>query len=618
MTIRLALRTLLASALLVGASSMAAAEDGWRHGSALLGDLKYPRGFERFDYVNPDAPKGGVVRLGVPGTFDSFNIVVAGVKGQVAGGVGAAYEQLMASAQDEVSTYYGELAEALRYPDDYSSVTYRLNPNARWHDGRPVTPGDVIFSMETWKTLSPQYNKYYLNVVKVEQTGEHEVTFSFDVKNNRELPQIVGQLTVLPKHWWEGTDAQGRKRDIAQTTLEPPLGSGPYKVKSFDTGRSLVMERVRDHWGARLPTQIGSNNFDELRYEYFRDPTVLIEAFKGDRIDFRAENSARAWSTAYDFPAARDGKIVREEFPYRSLGVMQAFVLNLRREKFQDIGVRKAFNLAFDFEEANKNLFFGLYERVDSYFKGLDLASSGLPEGRERAILESVRDKIPPEVFTTPHANPVGGTPEANRANLREALRLLNQAGWELRDRRLVSRRTGEPLTVEFLFEDPNFERVITSYKPALERLGITVNLRRVDDVQFQNRKRSFDFDIITDLWAQSASPGNEQREFWGSAAADRQGSQNTIGIKDAGIDALIDKVIFAADREELVAATKALDRVLLAHHLVVPQWTSGKQRTLRWDRFSRPERMPEYAASAFPTIWWYDETKAARVGERR
>jgi microcin C transport system substrate-binding protein len=599
------------------ATPAAAAPGDWQHALSLMGEVKYPAGFPHFSYVNPAAPKGGVVRFGVQGTFDNFNPVIAEVKGNIAGGVGQIFEPLMTSSLDEVATEYGQLAEAVRYPEDYSAVTYRLREGARWHDGQPVTPGDVIWSFETWKRLAPSRNKYYLNVVKAEETAPREITFTFDIKNNRELPQIVGQLLVLPRHWWEGTGPNGTKRDIEQTTLEPPLGSGPYRIARFDTGRTLVLERVRDYWGTNLPVQVGINNFDEIRFEYFRDATVLVEAFKGDQFDFRSENSARQWMTSYDFPAMREGRIVREEFELRASGVMQAFVFNLRREKFQDVRVRRAFNFAFDFEEANKNLFFGLYQRPNSFFSGTELASSGLPTGKELEILETVRDKVPAEVFTTPFTNPVNGTQEAVRANLREALRLLTEAGYELRGRQLVNRRTGEQLTAEFLVDSPAFERVVVPYKAALERLGIGVTLRVVDPVQSQNRERTFDFDIVTDVKAQSLSPGNEQRDYWGSLAADRQGSGNLAGLKDPAVDILIDRVIFARDREELIAATKALDRVLLSHHFVVPQWRSGKQLTLRWDRFSRPETLPRYGASAFPTIWWWDEAKARRTGGR-
>jgi microcin C transport system substrate-binding protein len=423
---------------------------------------------------------------------------------------------------------------------------------------------------------------------------------------------------VLPKHWFEGTTPDGRRRSATETTLEPPLGSGPYRLKSFEPGRYAVYERVPDYWGRDLPVNRGRNNLGELRNEYYRDSTVLLEAFKGDRYDFRAENSARNWATAYGFAAVKEGRVVREEFPVRATGTMQAFVFNLRRPKFQDARVRRAFNLAFDFEDINRTLFYGLYKRVDSYFSGTELASSGLPEGQELAILESVRDKVPASVFTTPYTNPVNGSAENLRANLREALRLLQEAGYELKGRQLVNRKSGEPLTVEFLSYDASLERFVLPYRQTLERIGIPVTLRVVDAAQFQNRLRSFDFDLTTDLWAQSLSPGNEQREFWGSAAADRPGSRNTAGIKDAGVDALIDRVVFAKDRAELVAATRALDRVLLHHDYMVPQWWSQNTLTARWDRFGRPGKLPEYGGSGFPTIWWYDEAKAAKTGAPR
>jgi microcin C transport system substrate-binding protein len=375
---------------------------------------------------------------------------------------------------------------------------------------------------------------------------------------------------------------------------------------------------VNDYWGKDLNINIGRDNFDEIRFEYFRDATVALEAFKGDSIDWRTENSALNWATRYDFPARTEKRVILEEFPIRNSGGMQAFVFNTRRAKFADPRVRRAFNYAFDFDEMNKQLFFGQYSRVGSYFEGTELASRGLPEGEELAILETVRDKVPPEVFTTPYTNPTGGNPENVRANLREGVRLLKDAGWEIRDRRLVSVKTKEPMTIEFLSESPTFERIILFYKPALERLGVTVTARTVDDAQYENRLRSWDYDAIIGSWGQSLSPGNEQRGFWGSAAADQAGSRNLIGIKDPAIDVLIERVIFAKNRAELVAATRALDRVLLAHNFVVPQWTYGKQRTARWDRFGRPEKMPEYGAAAFPTIWWWDVQRAAKTGSRQ
>jgi microcin C transport system substrate-binding protein len=607
----------LAAVLLAGPTL--AQDPSWRHGLSLMGEPKYPSDFKQFAYVNPDAPKGGLARLGAQDTFDNFNLFIAGVKGELENGAGnLPYDTLMVEAQDEVGTEYGLLAEAVRYPPDHSAVTYRLRPEARFNDGQPVTPGDVIFSFETLKANSPQYAFYYKNVERAEQTGEREITFTFSEKGNRELPQIVGQIPVLPKHWWTGTAPDGRKRDVTQTTLEPPLGSGPYRIKSFDAGRSAAYERVPDYWGKDLPVNRGRHNFDAISFEYFRDSTVLLEAFKGDRFDWRTENSARNWATAYDFPAVKEGRVVREEFPQRASGVMQAFVFNLRRPKFQDERLRRAFNLAFNFEDINRTIFFGQYERINSYFFGTELASSGVPDGLERTILDSVLDKVPNAVFTTPYTNPVNGSDEAVRANLREALRLLQEAGFDLKGRQLVSKANGEPLTVEFLGFDPSLERYVLPYKQALERIGVGVSLRLVDPAQYQNRLRSFDFDITTTVWPQSLSPGNEQRDFWGSAAADRPGSRNLAGIKDPGVDALIERVIFAKDRSELVAATRALDRVLLAHNYVVPQWTSRMTRTARWNRFGRPEKLPEYGGPGFPTIWWYDAALAAKTGAPR
>ena len=592
----------------------AAAE--WKHGLSLFGDIKYPAGFKRFDYVNPDAPKGGSVRQIAIGTFDNFNITVAGVKGAIAP-INWLYETLTTGSLDEVSTEYGLLAEAVSHPADFSFVIYRLRANATWHDGKPVTPEDVIFSLNAFKTYHPMYSAYYRHVVKAEKVGERDVKFTFDAPGNRELPQIVGQLTVLPKHWWEGSNASGAKRDISATTLEPPLGSGPYKIKEFVPGRSLVLERVKDYWGRDTNVNVGRYNFDELRYEYFRDSTVALEAFKGDQVDWRTENSAKNWATAYDFPAVSDKRVILEEFPNRSSGIMQAFAFNIRRDKFKDARVRRAMNFAFDFEEMNKQIFFGQYKRITSYFDGTELASSGLPEGRELEILQGVKDAVPPEVFTTAYTNPVGGNPENVRSNLREGLRLLKEAGYEVRERKLVNAKTGAPFEVELLTQDPSFERVMLFYKPSLERLGITVNVRTIDPIQYENRQRNWDFDIVTASWPESLSPGNEQREFWGSRAADMAGSRNLIGIKDAAIDKLIERVIFAKDRDDLVAATRALDRVLLWHNFVVPQWNYPKVRTARWDRFGRPAQMPKYGLSAFPSIWWFDKDKANKIGRR-
>ena len=606
-------------ALGAGTFSVSAAAQGrqWKHGLSLFGEPQYPPDFKHFDYVNPSAPQGGTVRRIAFGTFDNFNQVVAGVKGSLAMGTELITESLMTPALDEVSTEYGLLAEAVSFPEDRSSVTYRLRANAHWHDDEPVTPDDVIFSFFAWKENSPELGAYYRHVTKAEKSGERDITFTFDGPGNRELPQIVGQLPILPKHWWEATDSSGRKRDVTQTTLEPPLGSGPFRLKEFIAGRTLVYERVADYWGKDLNVNIGTNNFAQMRYEYYRDSTVALEAFKADQVDYRTENSAKNWATAYDFPAVRDKKVVMEEFPIRNIGVMQAFAFNIRRPKFQDPRVRRAFNFGFDFEEMNRQIFFGLYQRISSYFQGTELACSGVPEGQELVILETVKDKVPPELFTHPYTNPVGGDPQKVRNNLREAVALLRDAGYEIRDTKLVHAKTGEPFSVEFLAEDPTTERIVLFFKPSLERLGMDVAVRTVDSAQYENRLRQFDFDIIVANWGESLSPGNEQRGYWGSQAADQPGSRNLVGIKNPAVDELINRVIFSKDRAELVAATHALDRVLLWNFYVVPQWTSSVVRTARWDRFGRPTTLPKYGLSGFPTIWWWDAEKAAKLPQR-
>ena len=606
----------LMSAPALAALPAFAQEKEWKHGLSLFGELKYPAGFKHYDYVNPQAPKGGVARQIAFGTFDNLNMVVAGVKGSLANGVQLTIQSLMTDALDEVSTEYGLIAESVSYPPDFSSVTYKLRKEARWHDGKPVTVEDVIFSLQAFKDNSPQLGAYYRHVVKAEKTGDQDVTFTFDQPGNRELPQIVGQLFILPKHWWEGTDASGNKRNVANTTLEPPLGSGPYKIKNFTPGRSLVFERVKDHWAKDINVSVGQNNFDEIRYEYFRDSTVALEAFKADAVDWRSENSAKNWATAYDFPAVNDKRVIREEFDIRNFGIMQAFAFNIRRDKFKDPKVRRAFNFAFDFEEMNKQIFFGQYKRIASYFEGTELASRDLPQGKELEILNTVKDQVPPEVFTAPYTNPVNGDPQKVRTNLRESLKLLREGGYNVKDTRLVN-KSGEQFTIEFLVEDPATERFVLFYKPSLERLGVNVTVRVVDTAQYENRLRQWDFDIVVASWGESLSPGNEQRGFWGSRAADQPGSRNVVGIKNEAIDKLIERVIFTKDRDDLVAATKALDRVLLWNHYVVPQWTYGKTRTARWDRFGRPETMPKYGLSAFPTIWWWDEARAAKVKQR-
>jgi microcin C transport system substrate-binding protein len=611
---------LLSLSLLLPAAASAKADEVWRASTSLIGKPKYEDGFKHYDYVNPDAPKGGTLNQAAVGTFDSLNpYIVQGspAAGFAAFGGGLLYDTLMEQATDQAGTNYGLLAEAISYPDDFAWAKFRLNPKARWHDGKPVTPEDVIWSYETLKAQSPMYNKYYANVVKAEITGDREVTFTFDKPGNRELPNIMGDLAVLPKHWWEGTDASGKKRDISKSTLEVPLGSGAYQIDSVAPGRQIVWKRVPDYWGKDLPTQVGRNNFDRIKVDYYRDPNASWEAFKkGGLDDYRLENRIGRWMTEYNFDAVKSGKVVQRSFPLASSGRMQGYVLNQRRDKFQDPRVRQALNYVFDFETMNRTLFFDKYKRIESYFAGIDLASSGLPEGKELEILETVRDKVPPEVFTTPFKLPVNDTPQAFRDNLRKALALFQEAGWELKGNKLVNAKTGQPFTIEFLESDPSFERVVAPYIQNLKRIGIDATLRVVDTAQYVARVNDFDFDVVSTVIAQSHSPGNEQREMWGSAAAKTPGSRNLMGIQNPAVDALIDRVVFATNRDDLVAATHALDRVLLWNYYVVPQWFSDTINVAYWNKFGIPEKQPEYVGIDTYS-WWVDPAKEAALGAK-
>jgi microcin C transport system substrate-binding protein len=608
-------------ALLVSVSfSGAYAAPEKHHALSLIRPPKYPVDFKHFDYVNPDAPKGGTVKLQSGATFDNLNYAV--FRGSLAPGIGAfVYEPLMLRSDEESSTQYCLICEWVSYPADISSVTFKLREGAKWHDGKPITPADVIFSMETLKAKAPKsglpyhpaYAQYYKNVVKGEQTGEREVTFTFDVKGNRELPFIVGELLILPKHYWTGKDGSGKPRDITKTTLEPPLGSGPYKIKAVRPGDWIAFERVADYWGKDLPVRRGQNNFDTIEFQYYGDRSVSMEAFKSNQYDFKTETSAKAWATAYDFPALKEGRAVKREVVLERPKPMQGFAFNLRKPKFQDVRVRRAFNLAYDFEWANQNLFFGQYKRTSSYFQGQELAAKGLPSPQELALLEPLRDKIPPEVFTQEYKNPVNATPGDFRKHLRKAAHLLKEAGYKVVNNRLVN-SAGEQLSAEFLISEETFQRVILPYIENLKRLGIAARVRLVDSTEMKRREDNFDFDIVVGLFGQSESPGNEQRDFWGSAAASQPGSRNIIGIKNPAVDALVDKIIFAPNRDALVTACRALDRVLLWNAYVVPQWHSPTERIAYWNKFGAPNPLPKIS-TGFPEVWWYDAALAAKYG---
>ena len=610
------------------------------HALSLIGEPKYQAGFPHFDWVNPDAPKGGTLRGFAEGSFDSLNPF--SVKGDPAGGLGLVYDSLMAGSPDEPSSEYCLICEWVSYPADYSSVTFGLNPKARFQDGSPITPEDVIFSFEEQKKAHPRSAFYYKNVVKAEKTGDNEVTFTFDVKGNRELPQILGQLSVLPKKFWEGNGPDGQKRDLSKTTMEIPVGSGVYRVKSMDAGRSITYERVKDYWAKDLPVAKGQWNFDEFKLTYFLDRTPAFEEFKSGKIDYWAENTASNWATGYDFAALRNGLVKKEAIPVKRVAPMQAFVFNQRRKQFQDPRVRRAFGLAFNFEEANKKLFYNSYVRVGSYFDNSELAAKGLPQGRELEILNEVKDEVPAEVFTAEWKNPVNDAPDSFRNHMREASKLLADAGWKLQEvevadpncgtfcsilrsvglssapkANLLRNDKGETLNAEFLIQSPEFQKIVLPYVQDLQKLGIKASIRVVDGAQYKRREDTRDYDIIVDNFAQSESPGNEQRDFWGSAAAARDGSRNTAGIKNPAVDKLIDKVVFAKDREELLAATHALDRVLLWNFYVVPQWHQPSERIAYWDVFGRPAKLPSQTA-ALSQIWWIDADKQKAIDAKR
>ncbi len=581
----------------------AVADDAKRGGVSLLGDVKAPADFKNFGWVNPDAPKGGRIRQFAVGSFDSLNQFPA--QGQPASGLTLVYDLLFARSPDEAATGYGLIAEWLSYPPDFGSATFGLRASARFNDGTPITPEDVIFSFDALKKVSPLYSTYYQHVLKAEKIGPREVRFTFDVKDNRELPQIVSELPILPKHWWDGKNPSGEPRDIAKSTLEIPVGSGPYRVKSFEPGRSITYERVKDWWAGDLPVSKGQWNFDEIEYTYYRERIAPFEAFKRGDIDYWAESSAKNWSTEFEFDAIKRGLVKKEAIEVKRVAAMQAFVMNIRRKTFQDVRVRQALNLAYDFDWANKNLFFGLYTRLNSYFDNSELATRGLPQGRELEILNEVKADLPAEVFTTEFKAPSDDA----RRNLSAAAKLLGEAGYANRGGVLVN-AAGQPLAFEILINDPALEKIIQPYVQTLLKLGIRASIRPVDSAQYQRRHDDFDYDMIFDQFAQSESPGNEQREFFGSSTVNVRGSHNLVGIQNKAIDAIIEKVIFAKDRADLVAATRALDRALLWNFYVVPTWYRSSEWVAYWDKFNRPATLPARAVSFIQT-WWYDADKA-------
>ncbi len=579
------------------------------HGSTLLDSLKYPEGFTKFDYANPNAPKGGAVTLGGIGGFDSFNPFI--VKGDSVNTQGFIFESLTSGTLDEGASGYGLLAEWIEHPEDYSWVAYRIRDDARWHDGEPVTAADVVFSLETLiEKGAPFYRFYYANVTGANDEGDNVVRFEFDQAGNHELPHIVGDLSVLPKHWWE-------TRDFEESSLEPPLGSGPYRIGSFEANRFVEFERVEDYWGQDFPARVGHNNFDHVRIEYYQDATAAFEAFKAGDIDFRSENQAKRWATAYDFPAVKSGHVIVHQFEAEGPKTVQGFSFNLRRTRFADIRVRKALDLLFDFEWTNRTIFFDQYARPASYFQGIsDLMAVGEPQGLELEILESVRADIPEEAFGPPVTpNQTDGSGRI-RPEMRLASDLFAEAGWTTKDNQLVN-ADGEQFKIEFITGQEAQLRIVGPFFENLKRLGIDATSRVIDWPQYINRVTEQDFDMVVWGWSNSESPGNEQREFWGSETATRQGSRNVSGVQDPAVDALIERIVFAKGRAELAAATRALDRVLTHNYYALLELYAPLDRIAYWDRFGHPDPLPP-RSDGFPTLWWWDAEKAAKIAEER
>ena len=593
---------------LFAAVSATSADEIESHGLSAFGELKYGPDFQHFDYVNPNAPKGGrLAHIGPAATitFDSFNPFI--LRGDAAQGLDLLFDSLMVRAMDEPDAVYGLVAKTAKLAADRRSVTFQLRPEAKFSDGSPVMAEDVAFSFEILKTKGhPQYRISLRDVVRAEVLGPHEVRYVFHGENLRDLPLTVATLPVLSKAYYA-------TREFDQTTLEPPLGSGPYRISEFKQGSFTTFKRRDDYWAKDLPVNRGRYNFDEIRYEYFRDRTAQFESLKAGAYDLREEFTAKDWATGYDIPQVKDGRIVLLTLPDESPSGAQGFFLNNRLPKFSDPRVRKALDYAFDFEWTNSNLFYSLYTRTASYFENSEMKATGKPSAEELALLEPYRDQLPPEVFEEEaYVPPVSDGSGSDRRLLRTAAKLLQEAGWELKGNSRVN-KDGEVLSIEFLIYEPTFERVIGPYIKNLKALGIDANIRRVDPAQFERRVKAFDFDIITQRFSMRLTPGAELLNFFGSDAADTEGSFNRAGIKSPVVDALATKALEARSREELVTAMRALDRVLRAGHYWVPQWYKASHTIAHWNKFGRPSIKPKYDRGIVDT-WWYDAEKAKKL----
>ena len=584
------------------------AEINIAHAIAMHGEPKYPDSFQYVDYANPDAPKGGKIILSSTGSYDSFNPFI--LKGTAAAGIGNLYETLTTGSSDEAFTEYGLIAKTIEWPDDRSWVAFTIREEAVWHDGKKISPEDVIWTFNTLMEKGhPFYKYYYGDVVEVIQENDNKVRFNFKGNTNLELPLIVGQLPVLPKHYWTN-------KNFEETSMDIPIGSGPYKIKNFDAGRTITYELDSDYWGKNIPIKKGTENFGVIQYEYYKDRSIEREAFKSGDIDLFSENTSKDWATSYDTPAVQNGLIKKELIEHQNPQGMQGFAFNTRKEIFEDKRVREALSYAFDFEWTNKNLFYNAYKRTNSFFENSELASSGVPSGGELDLLNDYRELLPQKLFQEEYNPPKTDGSGFMRKELQEATKLLQDAGWELQEGKLINKKSGSKFEFELLLVSPAFERIVLPFKDNLAKLGIDVSVRTIDSAQYQNRLDGFDFDMIVSTFSQSLSPGNEQRNFWGSDAAKTNGSRNIIGISNEVIDSLIEKVISAKDREDLIMTTRALDRVLLWNHYVIPQWHISAYRTLYWDIFDKPSVRPKYSLGTH--TWWVDADKASTIDQRK
>ena len=614
---RLAAAALAAAIAILPASGASADGITISHAIAEFGEPNHGPDFGHFDYANPDAPKGGRITIGAGGSFDTLNSLPLG--GEWPRSIGLLSDTLMVEPQDELSVYYGLIAESVEYPDDKSWIIFNLRPEARFHDGMPITAEDVAWTLEMIQAHArPFLKSFYEDVTGIQVLSEHRIRMEVGTRDVMKPLVRLAALTVWPKHWWTSDG-----RDITRSTIEPPLGSGPYRLTAVEPGRDLVYERVEDYWAADLPVRRGFYNFDRIAYNYYRDRDVQFEAFKAQAYDFRREFTSRNWATGYDFEAVEDGLLKREQFPTVNFSGLQGFYMNTRRAPFDDIRMRQALQYLYPFEWVNANIMYGMYKRTESWFPNSPYGASGLPEGTELEILEQFRGRIPQEIFTEPFRLPTNAEPNVSRSNLRTALGLMREAGWEVRDGRMVDAATGEPLSFEILLRSSGLEPHTQPLVRNLERIGIESAIRVVDSAQYQRRYQDRDFDMISFAYTFFPPPGTEMYSRFGSEAADVNGSANLIGIRDPVIDELIEIVVRAPDLETKEAASRALDRVMMRGHYAIPHWNNDTAWIAYWDRFGFPENHPIYDFGlpntiAFQPSWWIDPEKDAMLADAR